>query len=122
MIGREEKGKDTHYEGHVETACKCNYYVNPPQSPCLFKVRLGLGFLFSKKTYKFNGSISPSGNTDKNDHIDDGCKTHWKGTDEERLGRMSDHGPPYFRENSVPNDGDNCKSNEQRDIQAEYDY
>ena len=42
--GREEKGKDTHYEGHIETACKCNYYVNPPQSPCLFKVRLGLGF------------------------------------------------------------------------------
>lgn len=70
-------------------------------------------------TDKFDGSISPSGNADEHNHVHNGRKSHWKGTEEERLCRMSNHNPPDFRKQCISDNGDHSEGNEKRNVQAE---
>ena len=44
----------------------------------------------------------PGGHADEDEHVDDGGEAHGKGAQEQGLGRMADHGEPYFRIERIP--------------------
>lgn len=54
------------------------------------------------ETYQLNGSMSPSWNTDEDNHVDNCGKTHWKCSKEKALGGMANHGSPYLWIYTVP--------------------